>query len=111
RCWFVSIQATHPPPSRQLNRISKWSGSSGPGREHSRFRQGRRGARLLSLFCHNQSDQRKGELEMPNMNHTTDILRVKQIVIDEEGNVAKRFRRIDAEGQRTNTQLFAIHPE
>ena len=36
---------------------------------------------------------------MPNMNHATDILRVKQIVIDEEGNVAKRFPRIDAEGQ------------
>ena len=30
---------------------------------------------------------------MPNMNQTTDILRVKQIVIDEEGNVARRFPR------------------
>src|SRR5260370_8031727 len=48
---------------------------------------------------------------MPNMNHATDILRVKQIVIDEEGNVAKRFPRIDAEGQLKNTLLFAIHPE
>ena len=48
---------------------------------------------------------------MPNTNHTTDILRVKQIVIDEEGNVAKRFPRIDAEGQLKNTLLFAIHPE
>ena len=28
---------------------------------------------------------------MPNMNHATDILRVKQIAIDEEGNVTKRF--------------------
>jgi hypothetical protein len=45
------------------------------------------------------------------MNHATDILRVKQIVIDEEGNVAKRFPRIDAEGQLKNTLLFAIHPE
>ena len=42
---------------------------------------------------------------MPNMNHATDILRVKQIVIDEEGNVAKRFPRIDAEGQLKNTLL------
>src|SRR3984957_7304413 len=108
---LVRFRATQPQPNRQLNRISKWSGSSGPGRERSRFRQGRRGARLLSLFCHNQSDQRKGELEMPNTNHTTDILRVKQIVIDEEGNVAKRFPRIDAEGQLKNTLLFAIHPE
>ena len=48
---------------------------------------------------------------MPNTNHTTDILRVKQIVIDEEGNVAKRFPRIDAEGQLKNTLLFAMHPE
>ena len=40
---------------------------------------------------------------MPSMNHTTDTLRVKQIVIDEEGNVAKRFPRIDAEGQLKNT--------
>ena len=48
---------------------------------------------------------------MPNTNHTTDILRVKQIVIDEEGNVARRFPRIDAEGQLKNTLLFAIHPE
>ena len=48
---------------------------------------------------------------MPNMNHTTDILRVKQIAIDEEGNVAKRFPRIDAEGQLKNTLLFAMHPE
>jgi hypothetical protein len=45
------------------------------------------------------------------MNHTTDTLRVKQIVIDEEGNVAKRFPRIDAEGQLKNTLLFAMHPE
>ena len=48
---------------------------------------------------------------MPSMNHTTDTLRVKQIVIDEEGNVAKRFPRIDAEGQLKNTLLFAMHPE
>ena len=48
---------------------------------------------------------------MPNMNHVTDVLRVKQIVIDEEGNVAKRFPRIDAEGQLKNTLLFAMHPE
>jgi len=48
---------------------------------------------------------------MPNMNHATDILRVKQIAIDEDGNVTKRFPRIDAEGQLKNTLLFAIHPE
>ena len=48
---------------------------------------------------------------MPNVNHATDILRVKQIAIDEDGNVTKRFPRIDAEGQLKNTLLFAIHPE
>ena len=48
---------------------------------------------------------------MPNMNHATDILRVKQIAIDEDGNVTKRFPRIDAEGQLKNTLLFAMHPE
>ena len=48
---------------------------------------------------------------MPSMNHTIDIRRVKQIAIDEEGNVAKRFPRIDAEGQLKNTLLFAMHPE
>ena len=48
---------------------------------------------------------------MPNMNRATDILRVKQIAIDEDGNVTKRFPRIDAEGQLKNTLLFAMHPE
>ena len=49
---------------------------------------------------------------MPStLNHAADILRVKQIAIDEEGNVMKRFPRIDAEGQLKNTLLFAIHPE
>ena len=43
---------------------------------------------------------------MPDMRHATDTLRVKQIVIDEEGNVAKRFPRIDQEGQLKNTLLF-----
>ena len=37
------------------------------------------------------------------MNHAADILRVKQIAIDEEGNVMKRFPRIDSEGQLKNT--------
>jgi hypothetical protein len=45
------------------------------------------------------------------MNRATDILRVKQIAIDEDGNVTKRFPRIDAEGQLKNTLLFAMHPE
>jgi hypothetical protein len=48
---------------------------------------------------------------MPNMNRATDILRVKQIAIDEDGNVTKRFPRIDAEGQLKNTLLYAMHPE
>ena len=48
---------------------------------------------------------------MPNMNRATDILRVKQIAIDEDGNVTKRFPRIDSEGQLKNTLLFAMHPE
>jgi hypothetical protein len=48
---------------------------------------------------------------MPYTNHATDILRVKQIAIDEDGNVTKRFPRIDAEGQLKNTLLFAMHPE
>ena len=48
---------------------------------------------------------------MPNVNHATDILRVKQIAIDEDGNVTRRFPRIDVEGQLKNTLLFAIHPE
>ncbi len=48
---------------------------------------------------------------MPQMNHTSEILRVKQIAIDEEGNVTKRFPRIDAEGQLKNTLLFAKYPE
>jgi hypothetical protein len=48
---------------------------------------------------------------MPKMNHTSEILRVKQIAIDEEGNVRKRFPRIDAEGQLKNTLLFARYPE
>ena len=48
---------------------------------------------------------------MSNMNRATDILRVKQIAIDEDGNVTKRFPRIDAEGQLKNTLLFAMHPE
>jgi hypothetical protein len=48
---------------------------------------------------------------MPDINRATDILRVKQIVIDEEGNVAKRFPRIDQEGQLKNTLLFATYPE
>jgi hypothetical protein len=48
---------------------------------------------------------------MPDMNRATEILRVKQIVIDEEGNVAKRFPRIDQEGQLKNTLLFAKYPE
>ena len=48
---------------------------------------------------------------MPNMNRATDILRVKQIAIDEDGKVTKRFPRIDAEGQLKNTLLFAMHPE
>jgi hypothetical protein len=45
------------------------------------------------------------------MNRATDILRVKQIAIDEDGNVAKRFPRIDAEGQLKNTLLYAMYPE
>ena len=36
---------------------------------------------------------------------------MKQIAIDEEGNVKKRFPRIDAEGQLKNTLLFATYPE
>jgi RNA dependent RNA polymerase len=45
------------------------------------------------------------------MNHAADILRVKQIAIDENGNVTKRFPRIDTEGQLKNTLLFAMLPE
>ena len=45
------------------------------------------------------------------MNHAAAVLRVKQIAIDEEGNVKKRFPRIDAEGQLKNTLLFATYPE
>jgi hypothetical protein len=49
---------------------------------------------------------------MPSkMNHAAGVLRVKQISIDEEGNVLKRFPRIDAEGQLRNTLLFATYPE
>jgi hypothetical protein len=52
-----------------------------------------------------------GELEMPRMNNTSEILRVKQIAIDEDGNVTKRFPRIDSEGQLRNTLLYAQYPE
>jgi hypothetical protein len=45
------------------------------------------------------------------MNHAAAVLRVKQIAIDMEGNVKKRFPRIDAEGQLKNTLLFATYPE
>lgn len=48
---------------------------------------------------------------MPAMNTTAEILRVKQIAIDEEGNVTKRFPRIDSEGQLKNTLLYAEYPE
>ncbi len=48
---------------------------------------------------------------MPSMNHATDILRVKQIVIDEEGNVAKPFPRNDAEGPPRNPPPFAHPPK
>ena len=48
---------------------------------------------------------------LSTMNHASGVLRVKQIAIDEEGNVRKRFPRIDAEGQLKNTLLFATYPE
>ena len=48
---------------------------------------------------------------MPSMNHTVDVLQVKFAEIDEEGNVSKRFPRIDAEGQLKNTVLHKRYPE
>ena len=46
-----------------------------------------------------------------SMNHTVDVLQVTFAEIDEEGNVTKRFPRIDAEGQLKNTVLHRRYPE
>src|SRR5262245_40770383 len=45
------------------------------------------------------------------VNHEAEILHVKQIVVDEEGNMRQRIPRSDAEGQLRNTLLFAKYPE
>jgi hypothetical protein len=48
---------------------------------------------------------------MPKTNHATEILRVQQVAIDEDGNVHKRFPKINSEGQLKNTLLVGICPE
>jgi hypothetical protein len=48
---------------------------------------------------------------MPQTNHATEILRVQQVAIDEDGNVRKRFPKIDSEGQLKNSLLVGICPE
>jgi hypothetical protein len=48
---------------------------------------------------------------MPNMNPAPEILRVKMIEVDENGNVSRRFPQIDAEGQLNKTLLRTIHPD
>jgi len=46
---------------------------------------------------------------MPNMNHATDILRVKQIAIDEDGQRDEEIPPDRRGRQLKNTLLFAIH--
>src|SRR6266700_6025473 len=84
-----------------------------PGTESSFSVRGRGRDRASGFFPLLSLSEIKEErrLTMPNMNVAPEILRVKMIEVDENGNVSRRFPQIDAEGQLNKTLLRTIHPD